>query len=455
MKLLRLAISTGLVLAFSSLGQAHFGHSGMSGSDGFPGRDGSDGSNKTVIAQGQSEDLNLRGQPGRSGGDGRNGGSASFCSQPHHTHHDLSGAPGGSGGDGGRGGNGGDGGDLLVYYANIQNLKNISVDANPGGGAGGGYGGSGAHGCHCSHQHWHVQECHEERNSGGHNGGSHNSGGHNNNRSETVCIDKEYHCHHGRSGRRGSSGYSGRSGSMGSLTIVSQLTPLAGTNPNASVEITQLETAPISLSKNVWLRKSGALALLGPDSRISDSYTMFSHRQDWQYKMTWKADRSINNFRGSRVSLTAQDRSVQANFGNVWVKATQSINRNTVTTIVTKALKASEATDLVMGIHSHGPGASLSVKDMAQKSDVLSTSFHLKFERKGTFGHATRFNGPVPAQYVKKPGPHSFIIQIGQFIDRKYFKPGKSFKVTLTVTRSLGQKRAQKVFSKVKHKIPK
>ncbi|MEQ1877412.1 MAG: hypothetical protein ABL958_12270 [Bdellovibrionia bacterium] len=114
-------------------------------------------------------------------------------------------------------------------------------------------------------------------------------------------------------------------------------------------------------------------------------------------------------------------------------------------------VRESEVDKLIAKPQGTGSTLTFEVSDPMKVSDMVDTTFHLKYKTDGFF-NKTRYEGPVAGQLVAT-GNQNFSLQIGKLpIESKYLKTGQGIKVELTIKRSLGGKsKVQQI--KFDHKI--
>jgi hypothetical protein len=481
-----LILSAYTLMSLSTLARADvFGIPGAPGAAGSNGYSGANGQSVSVVASGQPQNFNLRGQDGGNGGNGQPGGHAQECRQPPPVRADFFGAPGGSGGNGGYGGNGGSGGSVTVYYSDIANLKQISVDATPGRGGNAGYGANGDNGCGCERHEWFVpvQVCHQENPPVHHDsfaqadtGHGAPAPGHSNPPAPgpkpapapqpepkpvpqpqpapapvpppqpiTVCetVPERHVCVDGRSGDNGSNFSGGSAGQYGSATLNQSLTPLTPTNPSASAQVGSLPSQT-TLTTDNWASAPGAGALFAPGSQISDTYQYWAGRKTVQTSVVWNASTPQSSCTSQAIGVQVNGAGqVSANIENGTVWAQLSVNYaadGSATVSVDKAVPANEATQLAGSISGSDSGLVEVLNDAAKVSTLVDTQIQAKVSTPGFLGIMTsRFNGVVPANMLSV-NDSSIVIDIGKLpgLPSGDIKKGKKVKIELTVTRSLG-----------------
>ena len=413
-----------------------FGQRGKDGLDGEDGQKGRNSENLTIFADGSPLNLDLSGQQGFVGENGSNGEDSICSNQPVNVAHNLKGAQGGDGGDGGNGGDGGDGASLTIYATNRDYLQQISVQASGGIGGVPGQGGSGGNGCQCSQIFWSVESCSGKPGS-----------------PDYSCSTKEYQCLNGESGANGRSGRPGREGKIGNLTLINSNQPLAPDRISASVAMSELKNRGFSLSKNVWETRTGATSLFMPGSIIGDQYLELVERIDKSVVLIWNAPQAFEPFANQVATLNLQDdQSVTINLPqNLWVESSILERNNVVELFIFNIVEEKEATQLQsQGLSGLGIGVELELVDKAQRSDLISTQFRIKYSisrssaasYRRVYDYTSKYEGEVPAQFVRYSG-NRFIIDIGQLpIDPRYLEANTAVEVQLEATRSFGNNSA-------------
>jgi len=432
-----------LIFAFGMPASAalSFGYAGRDGANGRSGYDGNNGQRVTFVADGSARQFLLDGTDGSNADRGQDGYDATGCyhNQPEY---DLVGAPGGDGGNGGVGGNGGDGGNLTVYFQNESQLRQIYVTAQGGQPGRGSYGARGGRGCYCTSYGWTVRKCHTEQGPNGH--------------PIQVCRDYRYYCRNGSDGRYGSSGRDGRPGFTGSVSLIRSTGPLAPDVLSASVRITSIPGFQTVLEQNIFSRKSGALALLAPGSRVNDVYNSFDLREKYPVATKWTSARNPADFSGS-VQLFVENRQprITSGDGNFLIFDEQKSGDLTTFT-VTDAAKESELQNVSMTIEGNLTNTLIRVRDGASMvQNLLRDSFQMKLARSAVIGWDTQFEGVIDPSYIQRQGG-DIIIRIGQMHmeDKKTFNPGKKIRVFLDLSRQFGPYSTASHMEILKHKLP-
>lgn len=427
--------SNSLLLASSD---RDFGDDGRNGTDGRSGRSGRDGENRTIFANGSPVNLELSGESGEDGENGKYGEDADCERQPLNMARDLRAASGGKGGDGGSGGNGGNGGLVTVYYTNPADLRQIYVRSQGARGGRGGRGARGGDGCECEDRSWEIPKCTGTPGTPGYS-----------------CKNEKYSCQDGRDGPDGRNGSDGRDGSMGTLTLINRSEALPEDRPTVTLGMPELQNRTVSLSLNQWETKSGATSLLASGSIISDRYREFVTRLEGSFELVWNANRSITDFYNQRVSLTLkEDRQVHVSLPeDIWFDGTTSVENGLTRFVVSGAILESEATKLTRAdFAGSGQNLTLSLVDLAGKSDLISTQFLIKyrttrdsFERFSEY--TTRYEGNVPADLVTQNG-NRFTLNLGKLpINSQFLQSGLGVEIELVAIRAFGGHSTQQKIS--------
>lgn len=405
------------------------GADGTDGRDGREGRDGAAGSDRTLRATEGPTTINIQGKDGTDGTDGTNATNARcnfFHTEPEY---DLEAADGGNGGDGGRGGDGGDGGRLTVYYQDPTQLRDIAVDAGGGEGGRGGRGGLGTPGCDCYPEDWSVTTC-EDGN----------------------CESEAYECRPGTDGRYGRDGGDGETGKMGVAWLVKQSETLLPDNPEEVRAIADFPNTPVSLSRNLWETRTGALNVFSPGSVISDEYQEYTGRVEQQFQLEWAAERPPSDLSGTVDIAIDEQGSVQVEpVEELWIDSTLSTEGDLTTYRVNGAIVASEATRLALGRNTgSGDQLTLNILDLAGASDLVDTRFSLRYrtntgDRRPLY--VTRYEDEIPSELITREY-NRFILPVGQLpIRSEYLRAGTDATVELVVTRSYVGNSAQQTLN--------
>lgn len=413
-----------------------FGKEGKQGIDGKDGARGRDSEALTIFADGSPLNLDLSGQQGLLGENGVNGENAICENQPVNVNYNLVGADAGDGGTGGNGGDGGNAGSLTVYATDKNYLKQIYVQANGGNGGKPGDGGNGGKGCQCPQPYWVVESC------TGRPGDTNYS-----------CSTKEFRCLNGENGKNGRSGRVGRDGKLGSLTLIKTNQPLAPDRLSASVTMAELKNRGFSLSKNIWETRTGAKALFAANSVMDDQYLELIERVENSVVLVWNAPQVFAPFGDRTLTLNLQDdRSVTMKFPpDLWLE-TNILQRNNVTELfVFNAIKSQDATKLKSkGISGVGLGLKLELVDEAEKSDLIKTTFKIKYSVSNSSearlrpvnDYILRYEGEIPAEAIRYSN-NRFIIDIGQLpIDPRHLEVGRAIQVQLDMKRTFANNSA-------------
>jgi hypothetical protein len=402
---------------------------GHHGQEGRSGRSGSSGETQTIFANGSPMNLDLSGQAGEDGDDGQAGDSARCVDQYGNAHeyqpeHDLRGANGGNGGNGGSGGYGGNGGDLTLYYNNPNDLRNILVRSSGGRGGRGGRGAYGGIGCYCPRPRWEVKTC---TGSG----------------TEQKCQVRHYTCENGRNGTNGNYGSDGGSGSMGRLTLIQYPTALPGEQPSQGSTMANWQRSPMSLSRNYWVSRTGAVQRLGIGSVVADAYTELDSREERSLKLVWQAKLPLGQFSNAPVSARINDeKMVSLNLdNNLWTKSTWSQSGNEVTYTVNEAIHRKDALNLgIAGIRGSGNKLTVKMLDRSMQSNNVSTSkITVRYTvKEGIDRWREVYHGEIGAELFDYRS-NEFVIALGKVpIAPEELAAGKTIGIEIQATRNFG-----------------
>ena len=409
------------------------GEHGDNGESGIKGRDGRNSDSLTVFADGSPMTLDLSGEDGLSGRAGNKGNNALCDEQPKDIDKNLRSSDGGNGGDGGDGGVGGNGGSLTVYATDKENLKQIYVIAAGGEGGSAGVAGEGGQGCKCATPYWNKETCTGEPGS-----------------SDYKCTTSEFKCADGYQGRKGRTGRKGREGSLGNLTLINLDKSLAPDNPEATIELGNLKDRGFTLSKNYWQVRDGAASLFAPGSIIADRYKELVARKEHTVLLVWDAPQPVSDFEEERVILALKgDEDADIFFPeDLWLE-TNAFKRDKVTELfVFNAVWEDEATKLKQdGIYGSGANLELDIIDRADKSDIVSTDFVIKYrvsnsaeemQFRKVYDYRTKYQGEVPQDFITRDRD-VFTINLGKLgIPAEHLQPGVAIEVQVEARRSLG-----------------
>lgn len=429
-----LPLSVAIVNPCSSVAIAArtYGTHGQDGRDGQDGYDGADGVNRTVDATEDLIELDLRGADGSDGDRGERG-MRGRCQNHDRPDTDVKAASGGDGGDGGDGGNGGDGGDATVYYTSRTHLRNVYINAAGGRGGRGAAGKDGGQGCNCHEYSWSETSC-----------------------TDGDCDTNNFSCTDGEDGEDGTWGSRGDNGRTGKVRIV-DTTLLDGArleeeNPAVESAIAQLPLAPIALSRNLWETRSRAQDIFNSGSVINDTYEEYVGRAEKQFQLIWDAAYPKQQASGALKIALNEEGSLQINTpDDLWIDAERTEDASLTTYRVQYALLASEATNLSVGRRDgRGEQFVLNVIDLAGKSDLLETQFHVRYKTKndnGRRGYITRYEGDLSNNLLSRDH-NRFALNVGQLpIDKKYLRPNTEARIEITVTRTLANNTAEQVLT--------
>ena len=412
-----------------------FGKVGSDSPSGQKGQDGRDSDSLTVFADGSPMTLDLSGENGFPGEDGLLGGTPLCEEQPTDITKNLQAPYGGNGGDGGDGGAGGNGGSLTIYTTNKSDLQQIYAIAVGGEGGAGGAGGMGGEGCQCSVPFWNKQTCTGKPGS-----------------SKYRCTTEEFQCTDGISGRTGRNGRAGRNGRLGTLTVINLDKSLAPDQPQTTISLAELKDRGFTLSKNHWETNSGAADLLAPGSIIADQYQELVSRQEHTVLLAWDASQPVSDFAKQRVTLALEgEDDVKINFPEeVWLE-TNELKRDNITEIfVFNAILEKDAKKLKsQGFSGLGGNLQLELVDKANKSDIVNTSFSLKYRVSNSTEDArfrrvtdyrTKYEGEIPPEAIIREQDR-FSINLGQLpIPPEYLEKDTAVELHLTANRSFGDR---------------
>lgn len=329
-------------------------------------------------------------------------------------------ASGESGGNGGNGGDGGNGGNLTIYYQNRLDLRQVLVDSSPGRGGSGGWGSRGTRGCECPVSSWKVD-------------------------------DKTYTCKPGHRGSRGRNGSDGSNGKMGQLRIIAGKTAIAGDNPLYAASLSNISAQPISLTLNRWDKKSGALALLQMNSKISDEYLEYRDRLEKTAIVKWNAKSVIGEYATQAATVRLQENGeigFEFKDKELWSVVEQVDTSKDAVMSINAVVHQRDVTKLNPGISDNRDRKfTLAVIDSAAKSDLVETQFSVKIKSGGGNGIPNRSNnaktyyeGVLPNNLVTRDY-NRFVLNLGALpVPSDTFKTGNDVQVEIKAIRSLGSR---------------
>ncbi len=402
---------------------------GSDGSNGRSGRSGRSGRDATVFADGSPVSLDLSGSDGEDGEDGEDGYRAR-CRRRYggkvkgDRKGDIHAPDGGKGGNGGRGGNGGSGGSLRVYYSNIADLRSIFVRSQGAESGRGGRGGDGAIGCRCRRRSWTVKSCTGKKGTANY-----------------KCKKRTYRCYSGSDGRDGEDGKDGKRGSLGYLSLVKGKTQLAADNPQARLNFSELQNKSIRLSKNLWIYRNGAISLLAPGSVITDKYSEFDKRIERDFQVVWLEKQPISNFSKANLKLNLNnDGKIEVDFPQkLWLDISKKQEGDLTKLVVNNAIPEKEVTELaVADFVGSGENLTLSLVDLARKSEVIKTRFRVEYESIGDRGG--EYEADIPPEFVNQDY-NRFILALGKLpIPQQGLEVGTKVRIKVSAIRSLGKR---------------
>jgi hypothetical protein len=439
------ALATGISPAHGYFGIP--GQNGLSGRAGQPGRSGRD---TTIAVDGTPQRIDLSGTDGGYGENAEYGRDAYNCLQPR-PEQNVVGAPGGRGGQGGNGGAGGSGGDLTVYYENAAHLRNVLVVSESGRGGSPGQGAPGGRGCGCQVPYWNVQKCTTPKPTT------------QNPNPKPVCKTFTYRCDRGRDGAPGDWGRAGQDGSAGQATLIPQRGALQPEHPNVTIPLEQTGAgAPpvVSLSRNLWERRSGAATLFAPGSILASSYRIFLGRAEERATAVW-ADpkRPATDFTGDELWVEVMGQGAVRALTvdpRIWTRIRETMGAGVHTFHLERVLRESEAARVRFGrVIGTGTDLRLELIDDGALSDEVATRIQLKLEKDGTFGDKKLFEGVLPQELVTVTGPGTISVAVGRLpVEPKYLKPGVKLEYELRIARSFDGYSTEQPELEVKVKNP-
>jgi hypothetical protein len=240
---------------------------------------------------------------------------------------------------------------------------------------------------------------------------------------------------------------------MGTLTLINRTEALPPDKPTATVTLPQLQNGAIALSVNQWRTRTGATALLAPNSIIANQYREFVGRLERSFELVWNADRAITDFYNQPISLSLKsDRPIDVSLSeDVWFDGKMIPQENVIQFVVTNALLKREATQLTRAdFRGNRTDLTFSVVDLGGKADLLDTQFRLKYRTANSgdrfrrfYNYRTRYEGIIPAELVTRHNNH-YTLALGKLpIDAAYLRPGVAIEIELVATRSFAGNSAQ------------
>ncbi|MBW4520935.1 MAG: hypothetical protein KME16_14685 [Scytolyngbya sp. HA4215-MV1] len=414
-------------------GTLNFGEDGQSGNSGRSGNAGRSGADQVVFADGSSVSFELSGGDGEDGEDGRDGRDAYCHRQPRDEDRSLYAASGGRGGRGGNGGEGGNGGNLTVYYSKLSDLKSIFVRAEGGIGGLGGRGGYGGEGCQCDRHNWERKTCKGTPGS-----------------PDYKCKTRHYHCTDGQDGQNGSRGQDGQRGALGKLTLIQGRTPLLEEKPTLTAPLARLGDRPISLSKNRWEVRTGAVALLASGSIVEDQYREFAGRIEREFQLVWNETQSIAGFSDPATLTLNESGQVKIDFPeDLWVDGSLTQQNPLTTLTIAHVIHKSDVTRLAVADFAQSDkNLTLTIVDLGGRADVLNTQFQIKYRTKSGdrfsnfSNYETRYQGTLPTEVVSR-SYNRYTLALGKLpIDTEYLGRGSEVEIELVATRTLADRSA-------------
>lgn len=369
-------LSVSILLLSSSIVSSRevrtFGQQGNNGRNGIDGRNGKNNNDSKIIADGNSQTIDISGTNGEDASEGEEGNNAFNCKQPRNPPYFLRGANGGNGGSGGSGGDGGNGGDATIFYTDTANLKRITLDNSGGNGGNGGKGGNGGNGCQITIPHWQVKYCGWElwlkrtdiadskwQNNLNDNKTTYCTGVQNiDAQSHTpptpnlysnvtyqwkylgVTSTENYSGESGKQGQNGNNGNNGNNGRYGNVWLIPRM-DIPTEKVSYSNSLANLIDKKIDLTKNIWINRQGLQSLLNSNSRVPNNYTYLLSTANLSYRILWTAKQTptqleINNLElGGKIVLdgTIPKMSLEANIPGTIEYQTKTQDNITTLTI--------------------------------------------------------------------------------------------------------------------------
>lgn len=410
-----------LVGAVPALAYWSFGSKGSDGRDGSNGPNGISGRDITVRANGSFQSYDLSGTDAGNGSNGSNGSDAYGCASAFQPAYNLVGADGGRGGDAGDGGVGGSGGDVTVFYSNPSDIRQIQVFSRPGRGGFPGAAAYGGDGCRCYQSMWQHTSCSTD------------------NQGHQHCTTQTYTCRDGVRGRPGYAGTIGSNGTYGSIFLV-RGDSIPAQNTETSLTLGQIGNGPFLLSRNRWISRSGATALFAQGSNIRDDYTEFDRNIQARYAIRWAAPRPIEEFASSRIHLSmGSDFVIRPTLSDsLWVQSHEETANGVTTLVITNVVTEEEAGRMeFVGIKGIGTELEIELRDLANVSDLVKSSFSVKIGNKTIFWYTTRYEGPVADSLVRREGDR-FFLRVGQIVKKakQHLREGRNLRISVRAVRA-------------------
>ncbi len=402
----------------------NFGYDARPGRRGTDGLSGQSAGNQAIRLDGSPVQFNLSGGDAENATDGENAERQQCQYQPQNVRHDLQAANGGNGGHGGNGGNGGNGGSLTVYYADPKHLAQVLLEASGGKGGRGGRAGLASEGCGCQVALWSVEVCQDGQ-----------------------CWQEEYECKGGIGGQDGAQGADGAPGAMGQLVLINQLEPLPSETPQNFVSMKSLVDTPITLSRNLWETRNGAIALLAPGSTVNDAYSTYTGHIERQFVLDWQAPRTDSRFTDGMGLWLESNGEIGVNFPDSYWVIGRQIEADTLTTYrVEGIVPVEDTTRLDIGrVTGRNREFAVNVIDKAQMSDELETEFEVRYSASDDDGRRYRmkYEGPVSSDLIVQEQDR-FSLALGRLpIPADALSAGTEARLELVVTRRYGENSIQ------------
>jgi hypothetical protein len=190
--------------------------------------------------------------------------------------------------------------------------------------------------------------------------------------------------------------------------------------------------------------RGGAAELFAAGSTVSDFYRTNVGRKEFPIDVSWNVRRPADDFRDVDLLLLMQDDRMSATLPtNIWSTISIGGSSELITVSVEKALYATDAAQLTGKISGSDRDTVVELADAAHVSDMVDTRIQIKVESRGLFYH-TRFDGSMPGDLIETSAD-GVLLRIGRLPGVKTgdLSPGTKFRISMTVTRSLGGNSAE------------
>jgi len=237
------------------------------------------------------------------------------------------------------------------------------------------------------------------------------------------------------------------------VTIINSDRPLNEDRDAATISFSELKDRGITLSRNQWETRTGAVELFAPESIVADQYVELVERIEKGILLIWDAPQPFTPFANQLATVKLLDNQEVEIItpDDVWLEFTVVEENNLVDLIIVNALLPRDVLQLeTTELSGNGDTLSLTVIDNAQQSDLVSSEFFIRY--KTTEGVSdnfrrnrntrTRFEGEIPPELITYQD-NQFIIAVGELpIDPVFLAPGTNVEIELIVTRSFQDKTA-------------